>query len=571
MIRDVQSDIAKEMENPRLGVNTSMQLNMGEDKSSVIAPLVAAALADGSRLVRVIVGKPQSTQMAQMLTSKLGEMLDRPIYFMPFSRNIKLDESDANSVRSLYRDCMEQGGTLLLQPEHVLSFQLMGFERCISGDVSVGVSLLGTQQFFDQPSRDIVDESDENFSVKFELIYSMGTQRHIDASPDRWLCIQEVLDLVAQNAPAVAKELPSSIELYTCSTGGFPRIRILCRDAEALLLERVARRICESGLAGFPISRQPHPIREAVFTYITKWDLSDDEIQLVEISSSDAFWTESIQPKLFLLRGLLACGILAFAFHHKRWRVNYGLDSFRVPPTRLAVPYRVKDMPTSRSEFSHPDVVILLTTLSYYYGGLTDEYLHDSLHHLAQSDQKDVEYNVWIRGTSGMPAAFRQLDGINLQDRPNCTSAVFPILRSKKKVIDYFLSYLVFPKEMKEFPDKLSASGWDIGKGKRHPTTAFSGTSDSRTLLLLDVEYFDSEKQRHTNALVLDYLLQPENSVHFIPAAASSQISDAERLLSAVVNMNPPSRVMLDAGAQILEMRNLDVARTWYFSMRTTN
>ena len=563
MIRDVQSDVANQMEDPQSARNTSMQLNMGEGKSSVIVPIVAAALANESRLVRVIVGKPQSRQMTQMLTSKLGSMLDRRIYHMPFSRRIKLNESAANRVRSLCRECMEGGGVLLLQPEHILSFQLMGLERCIAGDETVGRSLLQTQGFFDQSSRDIVDESDENFSVKFELIYSMGTQRHIDASPDRWLCIQEVLDLVKEIVPVVAAQLPSSVEITPCAPGAFPRIRILRPDAEKLLIEQVGRRVCEFGLAGFPISRQPRSIRDAVFTYITKWDLSASEIQLVDGSSSGTFWTESIQPKLFLLRGLLACGILAFALHQKRWRVNYGLDSTREPPTRLAVPYRAKDMPTSRSEFSHPDVVILLTALSYYYSGLPDVYLGESFSHLTQSDQKDVEYDIWIKGIPDMPEAFRQLDGINLNDRSNCTSTVFPRLRQSKTVVDYFLSYIVFPKEMKEFPEKLSASGWDIGKIKQHPTTAFSGTSDSRILLPLDVDYFDSEQQRHTNGLVLGYLLQPENSVAFIPAAAGSGVSDAKRLLSEVVNMNPPPRVILDAGAQILEMGNLEVARAW--------
>ena len=220
-IRDVQSDIANQMEDPQSARNTSMQLNMGEGKSSVIVPIVATALADESRLVRVIVGKPQSRQMTQMLISKLGSMLDRRIYYMPFSCKIKLNEGTADRVRVLCRECMEKGGVLLLQPENILSFQLMGLERCIAGDDSVGRSLMHTQAFFDQSSRDIVDESDENFNVKFELIYSMGTQRHIDASPDRWLCIQEVLDLVKEIVPIVASQMPSSIEITLCAPSAF--------------------------------------------------------------------------------------------------------------------------------------------------------------------------------------------------------------------------------------------------------------------------------------------------------------------------------------------------------------
>ena len=63
MIREVQGEIAREMRDPQYARNAVMQLNMGEGKSSVIIPIVAAALADASRLVRVIVAKPQSKRM----------------------------------------------------------------------------------------------------------------------------------------------------------------------------------------------------------------------------------------------------------------------------------------------------------------------------------------------------------------------------------------------------------------------------------------------------------------------------------------------------------------------------
>jgi hypothetical protein len=73
-IRSVQNTIAAAMRSPPLTgkMNSVMQLNMGEGKSSVIVPIVAAALADGEQLVRVVVAKPQSNQMTHMLISKLG-------------------------------------------------------------------------------------------------------------------------------------------------------------------------------------------------------------------------------------------------------------------------------------------------------------------------------------------------------------------------------------------------------------------------------------------------------------------------------------------------------------------
>ncbi|KAK0270797.1 hypothetical protein LTR35_013849 [Friedmanniomyces endolithicus] len=565
MIREVQEEIAGQMRDPQDARNSVLQLNMGEGKSSLIVPIVAATLANGSQLVRVLVAKPQAKQMAQMIISKLGGLLDRRVFFLPFSRAIKT--FNPNDIKAMLDDCMATGGVLLVQPEHILSFQLMASEKSILGNG--GLPLLRIQDFFDGTSRDIVDESDENFSVKFELVYTMGTQRPVDMSPERWLRVHEVLELVRKYSQAASHTgiLPGSLELTHCLPGRFPRTRTLTTDAQDRLFG--ALHICNNGLSGFPIARQTQAVRNAVLTYITKLELTPQEIQSVEGTDDrpGVFWSESSKSPLLLLRGLFAAGVLAFAFGQKRWRVNYGLDSSRKPNTKLAVPYRAKDMPSPRSEFSHPDVIITLTTLSYYYAGLEEEDLATAFDNLARSDQADTAYQTWVRDAHDMPAAFAQLDGINLKDRHQFATELLPRLRFGKASIDYFLANIVFPKEMKEFPHKLSASGWDIGKKKALPTTGFSGTNDSRTALPLHVHQLDLPNQRHTNALVLDYLLRDGNDVQIIAAPALSRAnvstSDAERLLDMVVQLEPPARVVLDVGAQILELSNVEVAKRW--------
>lgn len=148
-------------------------------------------------------------------------------------------------------------------------------------------------------------------------------------------------------------------------------------------------------------------------------------------------------------------------------------------------------------------------------------------------------------------------------------------VRYAKRTIDYFLQFLVFPKYMKEFPQKLSTSGWDIGAAKAHPTTGFSGTVDSRTVLPLDVDYLALPEQNATNALVLQNLLRPENDVILLEPASRADADDdsqrqlqttseAESFLGVVVaQREPPIRVILDVGAQILEMTNEQVATRW--------
>jgi hypothetical protein len=302
-------------------------------------------------------------------------------------------------------------------------------------------------------------------------------------------------------------------------------------------------------------------MQKAVLKYISTADLDPDAISMVE----SKFWTESTKHNLLLLRGLIAGGVIGFALGHKRWRVNYGLDDARQPPAKLAVPYRAKDSPALRAEFSHPDVVIILTRLSHYYGGLCDADLFTAFEQILKSDQSESEYQDWVRDAPTLPAAFRTLAGVNPEDRLQCIHKVFPHLRQAQAVVNFFLSRVVFPKEMKEFPHKLSASGWDLGQIKTHPTTGFSGTNDSQHLLPLSVNHIDLPDQKHTNALVLKHLLQPETSVRLMPPSSSSgpQLSDTERLLQLVMDLPQPAQVILDVGAQILEMSKIQVVRAW--------
>jgi hypothetical protein len=50
--------------------------------------MLATALADKNQLVRIIIAKPQSTQMLQILVSKLGGLLNRRVDNLTFSREL---------------------------------------------------------------------------------------------------------------------------------------------------------------------------------------------------------------------------------------------------------------------------------------------------------------------------------------------------------------------------------------------------------------------------------------------------------------------------------------------------
>ncbi|KAF2856141.1 hypothetical protein T440DRAFT_531312 [Plenodomus tracheiphilus IPT5] len=560
MVRKEQEYIASQMRSAG-DYNFVCQLLMGGGKSTTIVPMLSTHFSDKTKLVRVIVAKPQSKQMLQMLISKLGGLLNRRIFHMPFSRNLKMTLANATAIRKLYSECIASQGVLLVLPEQILSFRLMTIECVLTDQTQIAHSLLSTQKFFEDTSRDIIDESDENFSVKFELIYTEGAQQSIEFAPERWLIIQEIIGLVPRYATKVHKDFPDAVDIQGNGDGIFPRIRLLRKDAADQLLGHLATHIVKYGIAGLPCRSQSPDMRKAIRVYITKMELDASEIAAVEKSR---FWTDSTKAPLLLVRGLLAGGVLRFVLSTKRWRINYGRDVSRVPATNLAVPYRSKDTPSPRSEFAHSDVVILLTLLSYYYGGLSNEELFDTFAHLLSSDQANIHYDEFVStASSSLPTAFRQLSGLSIRDRHQCIMEIFPALRHSKNAIDYFLSYLIFPKQLKQFPSKLSNSSWDLGMKKTHPVTGFSGTNDTLHLLPLDVKHLDLPSQSHTNAQVLAYLLQQETSVELLPPRRDLGTNDGEHLLRFVEKLTFDTRVVLDCGASIMEQNNKQVAETW--------
>ncbi len=250
----------------------------------------------------------------------------------------------------------------------------------MEGEGSLGREITRLYKDFEAVSRDIVDESDENFSVKFELIYTMGSQEAVEMSPDRWILIQELLRMTEDVARGLVKtEEPGSESLKACCSrtrrvlDESPRSAFWRSPEGQQLIAALANKVCNVGITGLSVLHHTPDMRQAVLNYILLERPAKADIDMVQNDETGLFSTPTTKSALLLLRGLLAKGVLLFALGQKRYRVNYGLAPNRRPPTMLAVPYRAKDMPSARSEFSHPDVVIVLTCLSYYYGGLSHE------------------------------------------------------------------------------------------------------------------------------------------------------------------------------------------------------
>jgi hypothetical protein len=125
--------------------------------------------------------------MIHTLVATLGGLINRRLFHLPISRAVQLTDTGIQAINRMLETCKKDGGVLLIQPEHLLSFKLIGLERSTDSTQGGGLTkgILNAYREFKHGARDIVDESDENFNVKFELIYTIGTQRPVDISPDR--------------------------------------------------------------------------------------------------------------------------------------------------------------------------------------------------------------------------------------------------------------------------------------------------------------------------------------------------------------------------------------------------
>ncbi|KAG1810865.1 uncharacterized protein BJ212DRAFT_1484001 [Suillus subaureus] len=551
LARPVQMKVAREMISPCRGGNTSLQLNMGEGKSYVIVPLAAAALSDGHKLVRVIVLKSLSAQMFQLLVERLSGLAQRRIFYIPFSRALSIDSSKVHMYRDLMQECMDTKGILVVQPDHILSFQLMAVDRQLLPRSEAAEDILQTQLWLDNHTRDILDESDEILHVRYQLVYTVGLQRSLQGHPDRWTTTQQVLSLVAKHATRLTSEFPSHSEVSIRPHGVFPFIRVLHPTAGEKLVQWITQDVISGALENVSFDQAPLCVKQAVHQFIATENISNTYTSLVE----ERYRHTTVWPCLLVLRGLLACGILVYALKERRWRVDYGLAPKR---TMLAVPFRAKDMPSLRAEFGHPDVAVTLTCMSYYYAGLTPQQLILCFELLLKQDNPALEYESWVLGLQSVPESLRNLRGINTESADQL-SDLQQLFASNKAVVDFYLSRVVFPKEAKGFPSKLTCSGWDLAQEKNHLTTGFSGTNDNRYLLPSSIVQHDLDYQRSTNARVLAFLLRPENnSYERIPPG-----QEVHDFIDSLVAQTPKVRVLLDVGAQMLELRNQELAEAW--------
>jgi hypothetical protein len=533
--------------------------------------MAAAALANKKQLVRVIVPKALLQQTAQLLQARLGGILGRGIRHVPFSRRTPTTEKNIRAYHSIHREMLKSAGIMICQPEHHMSFMLSGRQRLLDEQPAQAGPMVKVQEWLTRVSRDILDESDYTLAVRTQLIYPSGSQTTVDGHPHRWLVAEAVLRLVDSHLYDLSHMFPHSISVIRRKGGGFPFLFFLRQDVEDELVSRLTADICRGAGGVLPMTEQAMATKDrvAVKDFISSARPRSSTINHIRTFSPDK---PSLRQTIYLLRGLLVNRILMMTLK-KRWNVEYGLHPHRDP---IAVPFHAKGVPSDQSEWGHPDVAILFTCLAFYYDGVNPSQLRQSLEHILKSDDPSTEYDNWTRSTENFPSSLKAWNSINVDDEMQL-SEIWKVVRYNEVVIDYFLNNFVFPRHAKQFEVKLQSNGWDIplsplsnasdgqSSSEKPLSTGFSGTNDNRTMLPLNIEQHDLPSLHHTSAEVLTYLLHPRNRRCILPqdVQISAYLGRSSEMDLLKCLKTKSIHVLIDAGAQILEMDNITLVENW--------
>jgi hypothetical protein len=254
--------------------------------------------------------------------------------------------------------------------------------------------------------------------LNFHFFYYLkGILRVLNRSSEK---LQAILD-----KPGVATRAFAA----SATPGSFKFIRLLPPKAGCNAWPELRDTFIEEFIADPPREFSWLEVRSKDELKLIKLAVTDDSLSLSAILETSGPRLYNLlrntdrYDQLLMLRGLLAFGLLEHCLE-KRHRTDYGLH-YGHPSRRLAVPYRAAEVPSERSEFNHPDACLLLTTLSYYYQGLTKEQLRAALSSLLKegTQAQAYFYNMWLDSVRAeikkYPKDYEMIDQVNKIDLTN--------------------------------------------------------------------------------------------------------------------------------------------------------
>lgn len=577
--------------------NRLMQMTMGDGKTAVIVPMVLVRTARGGRsLVRVTVLSSLYATNAADWQHKLGGLLGRKVYPMLCRRDLRIGLSEAQAMEALC-ECIRHGNHVVVTvPEHRLSLENKALElastESLHSDPAASHALHRVLDIFNKHGRDFLDESDEILSPKYQLVYTLGAQQDFDGGRLRWAVHAATFEALAHHAEALQNEFSSStVELLF---GGdvahgrrgteYPGLRLLEAGRPNAAYAKIMELVLDFILSGATDLKIKLTARELdLFTACVRGRGTGADVRCLPVE---------MRVLALTLRGVLAQGVLQLVLA-KRWRVHYGAHPSS-GSYLMAVPYRAKDVAADRTEFGHPDMMLMLTYAHYYQQGLSEQQLRevfDCLKRLSESEAKAL-YRRWVSGLDSQQVnldGIASYEGVNMEDGGLFRDRLFPIFRKHMKVVQFWLVKKVFPVQAKQFPKKLVATAPDLcrsaklGRAYRSLSTGFSGTDDLKVLLPPTIRQENLDALEAINGQQLlavcrdendDYAtLSGENSAQeilgLLQQGRRARVGGAERnggFSSGAAGQQQEGQllnVMLDPGGLVLELGNRLFVEEW--------
>lgn len=538
-----------------------VQLNMGLGKTRVILPMLVLYFSfdkSNKHVPRLhILSSLFAGGFDYFHRSLCASVLNRKVFTLPFTRDVELSLSRCLILQNMVVHCQKERGFFMVKPEHQLSLELKQKELSLSKQDEFHDAL---NKVISSPWFDIVDEIDEVLHYRFQLVYAIGSSECLPQGDHRWKSTQALvhaLKIVCMNMDGISIVRDEFVE-------GFPVITIH-NDIDIKSFRQVT--------AGELLDSPPHAL---------KWmknhkRKSEILLAMVEPDANPNILLSGLSDEhrydVLILRGLIAFDLLIHCLQ-KRHNVDYGLSTSG--KKLMAVPYRGADTPSQRSEYSHPDVLILLTCLSYYYSGLTQIQLKRAFEHLLSqgSNVRDAVYQEWLELSKGRMLAkhYESIDIVDKIDLTNKTQIdnLFQYFKKNTRTIDFWLNAFVFPIQTDQYPKRLVANAWHLADNRDSKLIGFSGTNDNHRILPLQVtQYlpFNSTEEiwqrlLATNGRMLDVICKKTLTCKEL--AQDKKSVDALKFflrnLFQIRGRNVQAHALIDSGAILAGNSNREIA-----------
>ncbi|KAE9317256.1 hypothetical protein PF008_g18790 [Phytophthora fragariae] len=494
----------------------------------------------------------------------------------PFHRQIELNTRRLEFIRDILDELRIYGGIQIVAPEHRMSLELKRLEL---GDKNPTVktldAILDSDQFVD-----VLDECDALLHHKYHLVYAVGTPIPLCSRVERWMAAEALLRVLVDKSPKSRVRKVLQAPHVSCSSPDYlsrfgayegTRLNTVVESTEPLR-DELKRALVLDLIDNAPFEFMwlktfgDAGARDSLVQAIT------DSTSSLEGALGDRM--QKLAPyitQLLALRGLVAFGVFEHCLE-KRYRVNFGLPSPGTRPKKIAIPFRAADVPSERSEFSHPDVCIVLTLLGYYHGGLTDDEVRSAFRMLLRLDisEQEQQYNRWYSGVqSRLNAEERKalcdVRHVSLADARQFET-LCRVYKFCMEMINFYFNTCVFPKDTQQYPQRLSRTAWNLAAGDNN--IGFSGTNDNHRLLPLSVT--QREPNEHsllgTNGKMIDKILQVTHSYDVVRSGPQRSTLPWQSVL--LFAMDKKAQALIDTGALLAGVTNNDAAE---FLLRQTD